>query len=49
MNDIFNVSDFLCTIIYVDDTCVLSDGKKSGEFDYLNKLRIALIVYMFTV
>ena len=27
MNDIFNVSNFLFTILYADDTCVALDGK----------------------
>ena len=27
MNDIFNVSNFLFTILYADDTCVVLDGK----------------------
>ena len=31
MNDIGNVSEFLYTILYADDTCVLHNGK-----DYLN-------------
>ena len=31
MNDIGNVSEFLCTILYADDTCILLNGK-----EYLN-------------
>ena len=31
MNDIGNVSEFLCTILYADDTCILLNGR-----DYLN-------------
>ena len=31
MNDIGNVSEFLYTILYADDTCILLNGK-----DYLN-------------
>ena len=27
MNDLFSVSQFLCTILYADDTCVLMNGK----------------------
>ena len=27
MNDLFNVSEFLFTILYADDTCVLMNGK----------------------
>ena len=27
MNDIFSVSEFLFTILYADDTCVLMNGK----------------------
>ena len=27
MNDIFNVSNFIFTIFYADDTCVSLDGK----------------------
>ena len=32
MNDLFNVSEFLVTILYSDDTCVLINGK---HLDYL--------------
>ena len=28
MNDIFSVSEFLFTILYADDTCVLMNGKQ---------------------
>ena len=27
MNDLFNVSEYLFTILYADDTCVLMNGK----------------------
>ena len=31
MNDLFNVSEFLFTILYADDTCVLMNGKHLEE------------------
>ena len=33
MNDIGNVSEFLYTMLYADDTCVLLNGK-----DYMNRV-----------
>ena len=35
MNDIGNVSDFLYSILYADDTCVLLNGK-----NYLNLVKL---------
>ena len=32
MNDICNVSTFLYTILYADDTCVLLNGKDLNPF-----------------
>ena len=42
MNDIFNVSNFLFTLLYADDTCVALDGKSQENLIYDNESRIAL-------
>ena len=49
MNDLFNVSNFLFTILYADDTCVVLGGKISGNPNYVNESRITPALYMVTI
>ena len=48
MNDIGNVSEFLYTILYADDTCILLNGKRYTDLialliSELEKLSLAPI------
>ena len=44
MNDLFNVSNFLFTILYADDRWEIS-----GKPNYVNESRITLALYMVTI
>ena len=41
VNDICNVSKFLFTILYADDTCVLLDGKKLNDLIIMLNVELA--------
>ena len=48
MNDICNVSKLLFNLLYVDDTCVLLDGKNLNDLIIMLNAELAsLSIYVF--
>ena len=43
MNDLYNVSEFLFTILYADDTCVLLHGKNLNDLIISINKELALL------